>query len=65
MLQVQIMVLGALRSTQPKAADLVEKLSLALALPMIVITQLVTLLLNVACFTSIIKITCYLGPGPS
>ena len=47
-LQLQIMVLGALRSTQPKAANLVEKLSLALALPMIAITQLVTMLLSVA-----------------
>ena len=35
------MVLGVLRSTQPKAANLVEKLSLAVALPMIAITQLV------------------------
>ena len=48
MLQLQIMVLGALQSTQPKTATLVKKLSLALALPMIAITQLVTLLLSIA-----------------
>ena len=58
MLQLQIMVLGALRSTQPKAANLVEKLSLALALPMVAITQLVTLLLDVHKFISMGKTTC-------
>ncbi|KAL3148442.1 hypothetical protein ABBQ38_013893 [Trebouxia sp. C0009 RCD-2024] len=37
---IRVMVLGVLRRTQPKTANLLEQLSLALALPMIAVTRL-------------------------